>query len=331
MSNFMEKNIIYQTEAGEQTDFELEYIDKFLFGKIRHTNVFNYRAYSVIKENPIVVFSNDSKNIDEEFKTYLKKLNSSILFHLSNEKLNHNADYYRAAQLVFRAYWDPNITSKNVYTLPLGFKAGFFNDNKAEVYTYNREIVWAFFGQLKSDRKEMCDTLKTLTPNYIHITSGWSSEDQKSVSDIIAIYKKSTFIPCPFGNVNPDSFRIMECLEYGCIPVAIKFKGIDYFQYIYGDHPFIVGATWNECRKKMELLLTNKDALKKKQLEVIDWYKQFCDNLTDDIESLLAGDLSNLKSHQFRYQKQAKNKLLLRLKFYNYFTIKPFIRSYLRK
>jgi hypothetical protein len=130
------------------------------------------------------------------------------------------------------------------------------------------------------------------------------------------IYKQSVFIPCPFGNINPDSFRIMESLEYGCIPVCIKFKGIDYYKYVYGDHPFIIGNTWQECLESMNHYLNNSELLLKKQLEIRNWYSRFIHNLSDDIASIVAHNKTELKSIQFTYQKKAGFDLLLKVKFY---------------
>ena len=69
---------------------------------------------------------------------------------------------------------------------------------------------------------------------------------------ICKIYSNTKFAPCPFGYVNPDTFRIMESLESGCIPIVLKFRSLDYYQNIFGDHPFILVNDWTEAKSKNE-------------------------------------------------------------------------------
>ena len=71
------------------------------------------------------------------------------------------------------------------------------------------------------------------------------------------------FPPCPYGYLNPDSFRIMESLESGCIPIVQKFLFIDYYKLIFGDHPFIVLNKWKSVEKEITNLLSNPKALEK--------------------------------------------------------------------
>jgi len=94
----------------------------------------------------------------------------------------------------------------------------------------------------------------------------------------------------------------MECLEYGGIPVCIKFKSVDYYKFIYGAHPFIIGNSWQECLEAINSYIEDTQLLKEKQLQVKNWYKGFIENLTDDIENLvLSNIIPNLKSVQFEY------------------------------
>lgn len=313
------KNIVYQTAPGEQTDFEFEYIDKVIFRNVSHRNYFDFNSCTLLKENPIIIYSNDLRNIEDALNEYITKNKNYILFHLSNEHLNHNAGYYRHANVVFRSLYDPNIQSKNVFVLPLGFKSGFINLYKNEIPQYQRDLVWTFVGQIKSNRQEMKDTFEKIKPHHIHTTSGWSSADQKDIQAIAELYKRTIFVPCPFGNIHADTFRVMECLEYGCIPVGLKFLGIDYYKYIFGTHPFVVKDDWRQCVKEMERLLNDKESLRRKQLEVYEWYTAFLQRLSNDVSRIVKGDTENLESEQFALQRKGMKDLALRFKFYRHF------------
>ena len=313
------KNIIYQTEAGEGTEFEFEYIDKVLFSKVLHDNVFDGNSFLTLKNDSIIIYSEDSRVVNTIFLNYLENSQDFSLLHLSNESLDHKTDYYKKAGIVLRSYWNPFSNYKNTYAIPLGFKSGLLNRNKEALINCQRNYIWSFCGQIKSHRLEMKNVLQNIQPFLLHTTSGWSSEDQLSVERMASIYKNSIFVPCPFGNINPDSFRIMECLEYGCIPVCIKFKGIDYYKFVYGDHPFIIGNTWQDCLDAINYYLGNVELLIEKQAKVRDWYRSFIENLTDDIANLVAGSTANLKSVQFMYQKKAKSDIILQAQFYYHF------------
>jgi hypothetical protein len=306
------RDIFWETEAGQQTDFEYEYIDRVVLKKIDHRNHFGRTSSIFVKKNPVIVYSCDEKTLSTTMLKQLSNLERYYLIHLSNENLQHDASYYRAACAVLRSYYDPNILWPQTFCLPLGFKTGFLNREKNNAD--NRKYAWCFAGQVKSHRANMIALLQTLTPNYVHLTNGWNSADGLTVSELTSLYRETVFIPCPFGFINPDSFRIMEALEYGCIPVCLKFYGADYFKFVYGDHPFLVASSWQDACEKMRYLLVNQDILRQKQELVIAWYDKFKNDLADDVKVILAEDGGKLplKSKQFEYQTEGRRSLTMR-------------------
>lgn len=315
--------IIWQTPAGIATDFEEEYLTQVLFKYINADSCFDNAGLLVKQDNSVVVYSSNAKHISHAFKKYLLSVKNFILCHLSNESLNHKSEYYKYANAVLRSYFDPLKIAANVFFIPLGFKSGFHNKIQNKINLSDRNYNWAFAGQLKNHRKQMLEGMKNIPSDFIYITSRWNAHDQLSVNEIIEIYKHTIFIPCPFGSVNPDSFRIMEALEYGCIPVVVKYKGIDYYKYIFGDHPFIIGNTWVDAIQQMNQLLDKKNVLQTKTEIVQEWYIKFKENLSVDIRSILSqSEIKPLVSKQFYYQQAAKYNLKLRYIFWKEFYFK---------
>ena len=121
----------------------------------------------------------------------------------------------------------------------------------------------------------MAKQMERLTPHFAHYTSGWLSNDMLTVEQVCEVYAKTQVVPCPMGNINPDSFRIMEALENGSIPVLKRFYGYDIAKYTFGDHPFIVGADWADCARIVGKLVRDPDQYRVRAQAVESWYRRF--------------------------------------------------------
>ena len=91
----------------------------------------------VFIENCLIIYSCDDRELNKNFRDYFVNYkNKGIkfnLFHISNEQLNHNCDYYDYAEVVIRNYYDPKIDKQNVLTVPLGYKGGIKNLNQKDL------------------------------------------------------------------------------------------------------------------------------------------------------------------------------------------------------
>ena len=168
----------------------------------------------------------------------------------------------------------------------------------------------------------MINNLEPFKPYFLHNTQGFMTKDALETKEIIKIYNETIFAPCPYGFINPDTFRIMETLEYGCIPIVQKFNNLDYYKYIFGDHPFIIVKNWNEVGEVINHYLKNADLLKKKQFEVQNWYKNFKFQLERDLSELFDGNLELINSMQFNYQNQRILNIFRNLTFIYWFVVR---------
>ncbi len=304
------KTFVWQTGAGEATDFELEYLSRIVFADVDHEKVFDAGALSHPARD-LVVFGHNSLKIPSAIEDYLRQHRPEAILHLSGERLPPVGQLYDDARVVLRSYYDPRIARDNLFALPLGFKTGLLNEG-ASLPVAERSTIWFFAGQVKSHRADMLSCLSHIAPHKTHLTSGWSSADGLGIADMRRYLADTIFIPCPFGNINPDSFRMMEGLEFGAIPVCVRFMGTDYYRYMFGDHPFIVGADWRDAALMMKDLLSDPQRLAARQRDVVAWYARFKARLAQDVAALLDGRAQDVSSEQFRYQREGRSDPLLK-------------------
>lgn len=105
---------------------------------------------------------------------------------------------------------------------------------------------WTFSGQVNNARRHSAmealrklgiptetDTFASGLDPAAYIETLWGAE----------------WVPCPAGNVRPETFRMWEALEAGAVPIldATSPHGdLDYWPFVLGDHPFPVLADWSQ-------------------------------------------------------------------------------------
>ncbi|MFN5889929.1 MAG: hypothetical protein ACK448_06000 [Bacteroidota bacterium] len=274
MSNL---ELIWQTSEGEQTSFELEYICDLLFKDIPHHRNYDDKNYSTVLNNAIIIYSNNQRGPDFDFINYLNKFKKNnftfYLWHLSNESLLHNCEYYSLAKHVFRSYYYRDLSQNDSLTyLPLGFKSGYLNRSNNFDIT-NKTLAFSFIGQPKSDRIELIEVLNNLKDSFIHTTNSWNCTNALTQTECKQIYQQSRFVPCPKGWINPDSFRIMEALESGSIPIIKEYDDANYFNIPWEiNSPIPMVKEWADIEKYSNLSDLEYNAMYK---EVFQWYSNF--------------------------------------------------------
>jgi hypothetical protein len=310
-------DIIWQTQAGRETDFDREYIQDVVLLEVMGNHKFDFGSHKVPCSDGVIIYSTHDASISSQFRSYLKENKNYSLVQLCLERLVHDTSYYNLAQNVIRTYYDPRIINKNVYFIPVGFQSGFHNNDLEHTTLAPRikDNVWCFVGQLKSHRRRMVRAFADIEPNFTYYTTQWADPNALTPNQMRDLYRRTIFVPCPFGNRNPDSYRIMEALEYGCIPIVLTFLGEDYFRYVFGNHPFLVAESWENARDQVRELLSNQEKLRVRQQQTLDWYIKFKNDLACDIRTLLTDRSQSKKliSSQFLYQREPKRWIILRL------------------
>jgi hypothetical protein len=210
-----------------------------------------------------------------------------ILFHLNDEAYLQDTSIYEDATIVYRQYYHPKYDGNaKIKTLPLGYKYDFKRQPFAALKKPSeRAFAWSFMGQVtKSDRPLMIKGLKNLkVPHYFHHNNYFMSSDALTTEFYQATLLETKIAPAPLGFVNPDSYRLWESLECGCIP-TVRDPQDTYFRRAYGNVPFLVISSWADL-KALKELLKNPEALDAKAKECYHWWKALEENLKQSLHN----------------------------------------------
>lgn len=134
----------------------------------------------------------------------------------------------------------------------------------------------------------MLTAMRGFSPGREHLTDRWLSPDALPVDAYRAFMDSILFAPCPKGFVSPDSFRLFEALEAGCIPIVEK-KGpglADYYTTVFGPHPIPTVDDWAEAPDLMRRLL-NGGAIEGLRLECLAWWQTYRQRVRAEISAAL--------------------------------------------
>lgn len=277
----------------------------------------------------VLGYESSEKWADAETQYAITREKPTVIIHGGDEQMRHKARNYRQVPVVIRDNFNPFMKRRGIYFVPIGYSDEFVFAVKPLCEPRAKSVLWSFVGNRKHDRKKMLEGFYALGPHTALIKNSGALRDRVvSPSAVAETYQSSSFVLCPFGLHSPDTSRIMDALEAGAIPVTVSFRGIDYFKFAYGNHPFIVGSDWSDAVAKVRLLSENPEELASRQKACTRWYAGYVEALQHDLEIILqSGPASKLKSPQFAYQRDAKWSLHIILKFWLHFIWPPFYKE----
>jgi hypothetical protein len=325
------QKVIWLCEKGDESDFDKDYIEKVILSKIENKIIIYDGLHQENCDNSIVIVYFNKRIKDEKIERYLQRGKNVILIHLGGENPCNPDFMYRNAKIVIRAYYNPRYQHPHVYTIPLGFQSGMGLRADGEPYYQKKKYAWFFAGQIKSDRAVMLEAFEKISPRFLHVTKKWNCGTAISAEEVSKLMQQSIFVPCPLGWINQDSYRVMEALENGAIPVTKLFYGIDYFRYNFGDHPLIVGKSWEDCAEIVLQWLKNPEKLADYVETVKKWYQEFRLRLSADVSAIINGGKPSMESKQFIYQQEIYQPFYLKSIFCYHFKIRTKLLSITEK
>lgn len=130
-----------------------------------------------------------------------------------------------------------------------------------------KDLDWSFCGQVTHSRRQECAAvLRELPGGEMVATSVFGARPDEGglgYQEYLALMARTRVVPCPSGAVNPDSFRVWEALEAGCVPVADGTSPRHGFPETYWeqfDPPFPVLHDWALFPATLEAILADWQA-----------------------------------------------------------------------
>jgi hypothetical protein len=148
------------------------------------------------------------------------------------------------------------------FKLPNGYRAG-SRQILSKIGSSNRVLDFSFIGQVNHPRRqECCDTAESLSSRYPNRLIGTDGFGKEAIDQwgYLGILTETRIALCPSGVETPDTFRLYEALEAGCLPIvdafASKNQDWGFWGYLFKDGvPFPVIPYWDELPNLLPELL----------------------------------------------------------------------------
>jgi len=173
------------------------------------------------------------------------------VLHLSDEFVEDPIDLYRlgCCRRVVRNYWRPDCASSSkIITIPLGFVRGVSGNTVVGGLLKDRPYIWSFHGTNWYNRKELLEPLMNVVPhNCKWLPEFMDAATMTPAKEYQKLLSETQFVPVPAGN-HPETYRLYEALENGCIPVYVRSDGDNVFwTWICRWLPLYPLTSWTEA------------------------------------------------------------------------------------
>ena len=238
---------------------------------------------------------NDTQNLDENESLIIvdhmistkesfyfdlsNKVKKIFLIHLGDEGGAEKKDLvYPLCEHIWRTFSLPMFKNfKNVTSIPIGYKCDPIKDN---INILKRNYKWSFLGTTHgSSRYDLLNKHKNIMPNFINLTEDFSGKKSMDTNDYYKILNNSIFAPIPHGYFHPETYRLYEALEAGCIPIIEN--PFQFFDNFLPNNPLLSVNSWEDSSTIIKKYLENKKDIEILRNKINDWWTQHKENLKE--------------------------------------------------
>jgi len=253
--------------------------DKWIYEILKKTKYEIILNEKKIEKNDILIIIDSS--IEEKSELYLKLnliCSKVFLFHLGDEGGSYDvSSVYNSCSYIWRTFCSNKyFNNDHVKCIPIGYKSGVLNKEKNV-----REYKWTFTGTPhKTSRHDLLFQLSGIKPSFCHKTQQFD-KNIISVEKMSEVLSSTQFMPCPNGFVHPETYRLYEALECGCIPIVESTYS--YYDRLFPANPFVKINKWVEAKPIIESW--NKSQIQKKQEECKVWWQEYKNQIQNFIKN----------------------------------------------
>jgi hypothetical protein len=154
-----------------------------------------------------------------------------------------------------------------------------------------RSLDWFFSGQVTNDRRMQCATqLRSMPQGELYETAGFTQGFPHQ--EFYERMASAKVIPAPSGPCTPDSFRMVEALELGCIPIVDgqsprHLYPEDLWPTVFGSiPPFPIVQNWRDLRG---VVAEQVSGWAEKSVVASAWWQDYKRTLVHDLEREILG------------------------------------------
>ena len=255
--------------------------DQWIFEVLNKINFKKIESEKDLEADDKLIIIDSSVERKKDFYSKLKIICSKMyLIHLGDESGAYDLDeIYNNFNYVWRSFCLSNFFNhKKVRCIPIGYKSGVALKKNS-----NRKYKWAFIGTPhRSSRHDILFQLSKIEPSFCHKTSKFN-EKIIEVDKMSEVLSSTEFIPCPNGFFHPETYRLYEALECGCIPIVEN--AFRYYDRLFPNNPFIKVDKWLEAKSIIKSW--SQDQILKKREECVSWWNIYKDKLKEDMERII--------------------------------------------
>jgi hypothetical protein len=253
--------------------------DKWIYEILNKVDYKVLQSENDLQKNDKLIIVDSS--IEEKESLYIKlqmSCSKIFLFHLGDETGIHDtSSIYKNCSYVWRSFClNKFFSNKKVQCIPIGYKSGVSNKD-----IKSRKYKWAFTGTPhKSSRHDLLFQFSEIKPFYCYKTQKF---DQKIIStnEMSEILSSTEFIPSPNGFFHPETYRVYEALECGCIPIVEN--AYSYYERLFPNNPFIKINIWKNAKSIIQGWGSKE--IKKKREECMGWWSKYKTDLQENIKN----------------------------------------------
>ena len=252
--------------------------DQWIYTILKKINFLLIRNEQELEKDDVLIIVDSSPENKEELYVKLKLICSKVfLIHLGDESgLYDLTKIYSYFDFVWRCFClNKFFNNSKVRCIPIGYKSGVcFKQQKVD-----QKYKWAFIGTPhRSSRHDILFQFSNINPSFCYKTKAFN-EKILDVDEMSMILSSTHFAPCPNGFFHPETYRLYEALECGCIPIVENaFK---YYDRLFPNNPFIKVDKWIEAKSIIKEW--NENQINKKKKECQFWWNQYQNKLQEDM------------------------------------------------
>ena len=259
--------------------YHKKYSDAWIYEilkKVKYESIDNTKN---LNKGDILVIVDSSPEKKVEDYNNLKLVCSKIfLFHLGDEAGNYDlSEVYKNCDYIWRTFCSKKYFNNNqVRCIPIGYKSGLINKQENK-----RKYKWAFTGTPhKSSRHDLLFQFSNIKPLFCHKTNKLNDKII-SVDEMSNVLSSTEFMPCPNGFFHPETYRLYEALQCGCIPIVED--AYKYYDRLFPNNPFIKIGKWADAKNMIKNW--GEKEIKEKQEECSIWWSNYKNELQEMVKS----------------------------------------------